>query len=418
MTSVKPPQGTFAGYVDYDQGLVDRRIFSDPGIHRIEMERIFARAWLFMCHESQIPNKGDFFQTYMGENSVIVTRAADQSVQVLLNHCMHRGNTVCKADSGTVSSFMCSYHGWTYDLTGKLVGVPGFKNIYDRQLDKDKWGLRKAAHVESYRGFVFATLDPEAPNLREFLGAPGLHMIDTLANFGDMEVIPGIIKHRLQCNWKSAMENDQDYYHVGISHASLFDSIGEAPDDVNQGYWEDQDGEIIRGEYGHVADTIPEHNHANVFPHMCMFTNLLQAVVIRHPRGPMETEQWYFSFVDKNASEEERRAILQRNIMRLGPGGVIEQDDGENWELSTKGAAAPAMRNVPVNYQMGAGKGELVQESELGFPVMKARRTNEEYARWQYRAWADWMDADSWQSLKANHAHPDHHEQLPTPFER
>ncbi len=405
MSNAHPVVEGLTDSVDYDQGLVDRRIFSDPDIYKLELERIFARAWLFMCHESQIPKKGDFFQTYMGENSVLVTRAADQSVQVLINHCMHRGNSVCKADSGNVTSFMCSYHGWTYDLEGKLVGVPGFKQIYDRKLDKENWGLRKAAQVEAYRGFVFATMDPDAPPLQEFLGAEGIHMIDTLANFGDMEVVPGIIKHRLPCNWKLAMENDQDYYHVGISHASFLDAVGVAMDDANQGYWT-QDGEVIRAEYGHVADTIPMHNHANVFPHMCMFTNLLQAVVIRHPKGPMETEQWYFTFIDKNLSGDERAAVLRRNILQMGPTGVVEQDDGENWELSTKGAAAPAMQGVPMNYQMGVGNSGALEDSDLGFPVITTHVANEEYMRWQYRSWVDWMKADSWSSLKADHARP------------
>lgn len=406
MSVLDQPTQDFASRIDYDRGLVDRRIFSDQDIYRVEQQRVFARAWLFMCHESQLKKKGDFFQTYMGENRVLVTRAADQSIHVLLNHCMHRGNTVCKADSGNVTSFMCSYHGWTYDLDGKLVGVPGFKEIYDRDLPKADWGLRKAAQVETYRGFVFANLDPAAPPLAEYLGAPGIHMLDTLVNFGDMEVVPGIIKHRLPCNWKLGMENDQDYYHVGVSHASFFDSIGMTADQTNQEYWK-QDGEIIRGAYGHVADTIPEHNHANIFPNTCMFTNLLQAIVIRHPRGPLETEQWYFTFVDKNATAEERQAILQRNIIRMGPTGVIEQDDGENWELSTKGAVSPAMQDIPMNYSMGAGRGEVIAEGELGFPAYLAHRTTEEYMRWTYRAWAEWMDAEDWQSLQANHTRPE-----------
>src|SRR5207302_1103208 len=81
---------------------------------------------------------------------------------VLLNTCRHRGNAVCRAEEGHATSFMCTYHGWTYDLQGKLVGVPGFKDYYNEDLNRDEWGLVSAAKVDSYKGFVFATLDPEA----------------------------------------------------------------------------------------------------------------------------------------------------------------------------------------------------------------------------------------------------------------
>jgi phenylpropionate dioxygenase-like ring-hydroxylating dioxygenase large terminal subunit len=405
MALLEQPSMTFRQRVDYERGLIDRAVFSDPEIYRLELERVFSRAWLFMCHESQIPNSGDFFQTYMGEDKVIVTRARDGGIHVLLNYCRHRGASVCKANSGNAPSFMCAYHGWNYDLSGKLIGVPGLKDLYGGRLERQNWGLRKAAHVGVYRGFVFATLSPEAPALEQFLGAAGLHMLDNLANFGEMEVIPGIIRHRVPCNWKFAMENDQDYYHVSITHASAFEAWGVRMDPAAV-YWR-EDGDIILGEYGHVQDTFKEHHHANIFPSMCMFTNLLQAVVVRHPKGPMATEQWYFSFVDKNASPEHKQAILTRNISRLGPAGVIEQDDGENWELSTTGAASLALRDVPLNYQMGLGNGKMVDDAGGGFPVLqRGRKATEEYARWQLRAWAEWMDAESWPGLIESHSRP------------
>src|SRR5215208_2861369 len=123
---LKAPE-SFRQMVDYQQGLVDRRMFFDPEIYQLELERIFARSWLFMCHESQIPNPGDFFMSFIGEDRVIVVRDNDGGVQVLVNSCRHRGNAVCRAEEGQATSFMCTYHGWTYDLKGALVGVPGFK---------------------------------------------------------------------------------------------------------------------------------------------------------------------------------------------------------------------------------------------------------------------------------------------------
>src|SRR5438132_1601300 len=141
-----------AQFVDADQGLIGRKIFSDQAIYEMEMEQIFGRAWLFMCHETQIANPGDFFQSVMGEDKVLVCRDRDGGIHVLLNTCRHRGNAVCRVDHGHATSFMCTYHGWTYDLKGRLVGVPGFKEVYHEDLDFGNWGLGKAAQVESYKG--------------------------------------------------------------------------------------------------------------------------------------------------------------------------------------------------------------------------------------------------------------------------
>ena len=112
--------------VDKQKGVVDRRIFSDQDIYQLELERIFARAWNFVAHDSMIPNPGDFFMNFIGEDRIIVVRDNDLQPQVLVNSCRHRGNAVCRAEEGHSSSFMCTYHGWTYDLQGRLVGVPGF----------------------------------------------------------------------------------------------------------------------------------------------------------------------------------------------------------------------------------------------------------------------------------------------------
>ena len=112
------------GLANYEEGLLSRRIFSEKEIYQQELENIFAKCWLFLCHDSQIPNPGDFFTTYMGEDPVLVTRDAEGRVGAFLNVCRHRGNRVCRADSGNASAFICAYHGWTTAATASSLLCP------------------------------------------------------------------------------------------------------------------------------------------------------------------------------------------------------------------------------------------------------------------------------------------------------
>lgn len=406
MTSTSANTGRYSDLVDHDNGLIDRRVMSDPDIYKKELAQIFARAWVFMCHESQIPNAGDFFKSYVGEDQVIIVRAKDQSIQVLLNTCPHRGNSVCRPDSGNTKAFMCAYHGWSFGLDGRLVGIPASKDLYDNNFDRTKWGLSKAARVESYGGFVFATLDPAAPAFTDYLGPGGRHMLDTLVGEGNLEIIPGVIKHRVPCNWKMATENTNDYYHVGISHIAAikvmnlpWESFSEIP------------GDVIFGDYGHGADSAKADGpvgHFNLFPNTVSFATRYPTLVVRHPKGPLETEMWYFNFVDKTLSHEEREEVRLLSIRNLGPAGLIEAEDAENWELSTKASVPLATQDRPLNYQMALGWGEVTTNDDLPYSHLDGGSiTNEHYQRWYHRSWGEWMDAASWDDLERNRTRPE-----------
>ena len=428
--------------VDPETGTVDRRIFAEQDIYELELERIFARSWNFMAHDSQIPNPGDFFMTFIGEDRVIVVRDNDGLPQVLVNSCRHRGNAVCRAEEGHATSFMCTYHGWTYDLKGALVGVPGFKEVYHEELDRENWGLIKAAQVETYKGFIFANMDPEAIGLNDYLGGVGRMGLDLLAERGDLFVVPGIQKYTIPCNWKLAVDNVYDWYHPQLTHASSTMS-GYGFRRNNQGNIASGDGNallrehmVVLGDYGHGISGpritpesaaqggtpgqddswrerpealralgpagVTSRGHPHIFPNLWVTTG--SQLSLRHPKGPNSTEIWWFSLLNKETEPELRATQKMRAGHTFGPAGMLEQDDGENWGESTRGTHGTAVKNFPLHYAMGMGHGEIIDDE--GSPPRIETGVNEHAQFWYYRGWADWMAAPTWNDLRANHTRP------------
>jgi nitrite reductase/ring-hydroxylating ferredoxin subunit len=427
----------FRQLVDFEKGLVDRRIFSDQAIYDLEMQRIFARAWNFVVHESQIPKTGDFFMNWIGADQVIAVRNKQGGVSVLVNTCRHRGAAVCRSEQGNARVFTCPYHGWSYGLDGELAGVPGLKDYYRGDLDRASLALGKAAQVATYKGFVFATMDAQAIPLEEYLGEVGRTGLSMIGDQGDMQVVDGIQKNVIGCNWKIAVDNLFDWYHPYISHKSaLMPEVSP--------FFADPDAVfaplrqmVLLGDYGHgiggpmwteeemeaarrggaltdpqiarrLSDRMREgmgpagsrsNGHPSIFPNVWITLSGLQ-MCLRIPRGPLATELWWFTFVDKNLPEPVRKLRIRVACHLFGPAGILEQDDGENWELSTRGSRGEAGRRHPLNYSMGAGHDQVI---ETGGQARIETRINEHGQRWTYQAWADWMSARDWPELKATH---------------
>ncbi|GAA1852639.1 aromatic ring-hydroxylating dioxygenase subunit alpha [Pseudonocardia ailaonensis] len=429
--------------VSYERGEIDRRIFSDQEIFDLEMKHIFGRAWLFLCHETQIPRRGDFFEAPMGTDNVLVVRQRDGSIKAFLNTCSHRGNAVCRAEEGNVRNFMCTYHGWTFGLDGELVGVPGKQMFYKDKLDLSEHPLRKVAQLDSYRGFVFATFDETAPPLGEYLGATGRLGLDLIAERGDMEAVPGVQKFVVKTNWKFTVDNVFDYYHPQITHMSAF-AVGTlkapTPDVMDGGALTEEGARlevpflptdlhnlVMVGEYGH-AISGPEQSaleenighvtpfewrykpetqarlgdvgsrvagHPHIFP--TAWVTAIGQLSLRVPRSPDETEIWWFSFRDRNATEEQKAAALSTQIHFFGPAGMLEQEDGENWSQSTLQTQGHKSREVPQLLKMGLNTVDIHRKDGLAFieaPI------NEHGQMWTYLAWREWLRNPSWDELR------------------
>ncbi|MGH7899043.1 MAG: aromatic ring-hydroxylating oxygenase subunit alpha, partial [Candidatus Binatia bacterium] len=213
---------TLRELIDVEKREVSLRVLTDPELYQRELERLFAKAWVGIAHESEIPNCGDFVLRYVGEDSVIVVRQTDGTIVCMLNVCAHRGMQVCRTDSGTASSFRCPYHGWLFGQDGRYLGAPFEKEMYGDALDKPSLGLHRA-RVGTYAGIVFVTWDLSAPSLEDYLGDIKWYLDLMFARTdAGLEVVGCPQRFIVRANWKCASEQwAGDGYHGATLHRSI-----------------------------------------------------------------------------------------------------------------------------------------------------------------------------------------------------
>jgi len=204
---------------------VHRSVYTDQALFDLEMENMFEKTWVYCGHESQVKAVGDYHTLHIGRQPMVMVRDRDQSIRVLYNRCPHRGVQLCGTHSGnTGSGFVCPYHAWSFHLNGQVRAIPLAKG-YDgtrMKLDDPQASMVPAARVDSYRGFVFASLSAEGPSLLEFLGEAKVAFDDMCdrSPVGEVEVVP--VCHRVvqHSNWKFFMENQLDALHPSVTHQS------------------------------------------------------------------------------------------------------------------------------------------------------------------------------------------------------
>lgn len=426
--------------INLEESTQKKEIFWDQEIYEQELDRVFGRCWLFLTHESLIPEYGDFMTTTMAEDPVIVVRQKDGRVIAFLNTCSHRGNMVCHADSGNTRSFVCNYHGWTFGTDGALVEAPLTERCYHGNLNKEELGLPQI-RVESYRGFLFGNFSPEAPSLEEYLGEMGWLLDTTFLGSGEgMELLGPPMKSTLACNWKVPTENFiGDAYHVGWTHAGALQVLGgelagmagnraDMPfDDMGLQFTTrhghgcgvihhagpalhgERDGfdqflkdEIpkVKANLGEVrAELFDGHWNCSLFPN-CSFLIGTQTFKVWHPRGPHAIEVWTWTLVHKGMDADTKKQVQREATRTFGTAGTFESDDGENMMSCTYSNRGKQGRQGRMDSSMGAGRegrhpdypGIIVGSSFIG----------ETSYRGFYRFWAEIMSAENWKDVEKN----------------
>ena len=432
---------------DLQSGQVSRLIYSDDSIYRQELERIFACCWLFLGHESMLPQPGDYLTTWMGEDPIIVCRDAEGRVHALLNSCRHRGNRVCLFERGNASVFTCSYHGWSYNTAGQLTGVPFHTEAYYGELDRDRLGLAEVPRLQSYGGLLFGCWDPDAPSLAEYLGEMAWYLERLLLvaeDLGGLEVI-ATSRYAAHGNWKIPAENFAgDHYHNPTTHGSSYKLglraaefagpqgrngpfelalgpghglgglyTGEEPYERDLAQAQRLGSEVadyVRQRYRCLHERLRgsrsqpySFSHANIFPNCALWGGGAfrgNGIFLFQPKGPLDIEVWQLVALPRQAPEAIRNMVLAQ----FGQGGhfgsgLFEQDDADNFERVTENTRGAISRRYPFHYGMGLrqeGNWPGSEEWDIhDLPGLVGPRFSEHAQRRFYAHWAHLMAAGS-----------------------
>ena len=193
---------------------VNRAIYTDEAVFNLEMEHIFEKSWTYVAHESQIKSHGDYVSTRIGRQPVFVIRLGDGSIAAHLNSCSHRGATLMPHESGNAKAIRCRFHGWTFSPNGQCLVVKNEDSgAYPDESFKKHQALTSVARLETYRGFVFASLSGNVPPLKDWLKG-SKDWIDCLVDQSPegLEIVKGASTYTLYGNWKLQAEIGVDGY--------------------------------------------------------------------------------------------------------------------------------------------------------------------------------------------------------------
>lgn len=420
------------------EGYLPQWVLTDPDIFRLEQEKIFARTWHFLGHESELKEPGSYVTRWIVNDPVLLVRTQTGQIKAFLNSCSHRGVRLCTEDFGNKRAFTCPYHGWTYDLDGNLIGIVAGNKVFGQNVNKEAWGLRPIPRLASYQGMIFANLDPNAMSLEEYLGDMKWYLDIILGRSdGGMEVRG--VPHRwiAKGNWKMTSENfAADPYHVQMTHRSTVE-MGITPKDPLYASYGHQ---VVLGN-GHGINVITTESGQSpnpfqgtpeamwpmfernlspaqlqvfrnatvlvggVYPNLSFISSVNGSEEYKYnhvnfrvwrPLGPDRMEIWVWFMIDRAFPESYKEKSYQAFLRTFGASGTLEQDDTENWARIVEASGGIMARdkslsyNNVLNYLMGFGN----LEPDANFPgpgVAYPTTYTDAVARSMHEFWLDLM---------------------------
>ena len=383
---------------------IDRRIYHDPEIYRTELERIFRRSWIFVGLANELKAPGDFLTATIGEDPVIVTRDGKGELRAFYNTCTHRAAMLTCDSHGNCPAFRCIYHGWTFNLEGRLTGVP-YPDAYGEDFQKEDFDI-PAVHVDTFAGLVFVALEPAVPRLNDFLG----EAMEPVEKYCAGTEVLGRVRWRYPGNWKLWHENFGDNYHPEFVHR--FVGAGYKGVDVTGANYQLDDGHglmlfpsqrqlpAIQAALSEVlgqdidfkknplyslppfpVDFGDKHAILTVFPTFDLqyFLGRIGTIIqVLHPQGPDSTIVELLALGYEDEPQQVREWRLARSVDTQTSAGKISGDDDEAMRRVQRGAHT---RAIPIS-DMSRGQA----------PGKVGEKRDEYSLRSFYRGWHMYMD--------------------------
>jgi benzoate/toluate 1,2-dioxygenase subunit alpha len=425
-TTLHEVRSRLVGAIDEDPGRgiyrARRDIFTDPDLFELEMKYIFEGNWIYLAHESQLANNNDYLTLFMGRQPVIVSRDRKGQLHAVLNACAHRGAMVCRRPKDNRSTWTCPFHGWTYSNDGRLLKIKeergaGYPEGFGKNGSHD---MPKVPRFESYRGFLFGSLNPDVQPLEQYLGET-TKLIDLMVDAsptGELEVLKGASSYTYDGNWKVQAENGADGYHVASTHWNYAATTarresGESTTETRAmdagsygktrgGFYAFENGHILLwttrsnpedeplyeqrqeliGKYGQAkADwMISVARNLCLYPNVYLMDQFSSQIRQFRPVAVDQTEVTIHCIAPKGESDAARAARIRRYEDFFNATGMATPDDLEEFRSSHKGFMA---RNAPWN-DMSRGsthwiKGPDDDAKALGInPVLSGVRVEDE----------------------------------------
>lgn len=412
-----------------------RDIFTDEALFDLELKHLFEGNWIFLAHESQIPEPNDYFTTWIGRQPIVITRDKAGKLHGMVNACAHRGAMLCRRKHGNKGSFTCPFHGWTFSNAGKLLKVKdGKTGDYPPAFNTDgSHDLRSLPRFENYRGFLFGSLNADVPSLEEHLGGARA-VIDQIVDQAPagIEVLRGNSSYVYDGNWKLQMENGADGYHVSSVHWNYSATMGhrnyeaEGTRTVDANGWSKSVGGVYGFENGHILlwtnllnpEVRPVHAHRaeleqrlgsaradfivgqtrnlGLYPNLYLMDQFSTQIRVVRPISVNQTEVTIYCFAPKGESAEERTLRIRQYEDFFNVSGMGTPDDLEEFRACQTGyAGADTLWN---DLSRGATRwieGPDANARAIGLePLLSGERSEDEglFVR-QHEYWAEALKA-------------------------